>query len=94
MIKIITGDLLDSQEKYIGNICNCVTQNSAGVAKAIFDKYPYSDSYTNRKTPDNLGNILISGIRLNNRFVINLYSQYYPVYSKYPESSLDGIKAR
>jgi len=45
MIEIISGSILDAKEKYIAHCCNCVTQKSAGVALAIFDKYPYSNTY-------------------------------------------------
>ena len=53
MIEIITGDLLEAKEKYIAHQCNCLTQNSAGTAKAIFDKFPYANTYERRIKDEN-----------------------------------------
>lgn len=102
MIEIITGDLLEAPEKYIAHQCNCLTQNSAGTAKAIFDKYPYANTYQRRErlpsgetsNIDVPGTIVILGNGQDQRYVINMYAQYYPGRSKYPKSSLDGIPVR
>jgi len=94
MIGIISGNLLDSQEKYIAHQCNCLTQRSAGTAKDIFTKYPYADTYQSRTEPDTLATIKILGDGIDNRFVINMFAQYYPGKPKYPESKLDGTIAR
>jgi len=84
MIEIVSGDLLLSPEKYIAHQCNCVTQASAGTAKAIFDKYPHSNTYAERKSPDTMGTIKILGNGQDERFVINMFAQYYPGKAKYP----------
>lgn len=94
MIEIISGDLLDSKEKYIAHQCNCLTQHSAGTAKNIFDRYPYANTYQSRIEPDIMGAIKILGDGIDNRYVINMFAQYYPGRSKYPESKLDGIEVR
>jgi O-acetyl-ADP-ribose deacetylase (regulator of RNase III) len=94
MIEIVHGDLLDSKEKYIAHQCNCLTTNSAGAALAIFTKYPYSNTYENRVDPDEPGTIQIMGDGQEQRYVINMLAQYYPGKPKYPDSILDGIKAR
>jgi O-acetyl-ADP-ribose deacetylase (regulator of RNase III) len=94
MIEIINGDLLDSKEKYIVHQTNCVSQKSAHLAKQVFNKFPYADVYTNRVSPDLPGSIKIKGDGINQRFVINLFGQYFPGAPKYPESTLDGYKAR
>lgn len=94
MVIIIHGNLLESKEKYIAHQCNCLTQSSAGIAKNIFDKYPYANTYSSRTEPDTLASIKILGDSLENRFVINMFAQYYPGKPKYPESKLDGILAR
>lgn len=94
MIEIITGDLLDAKEKYIAHQCNCLTTNSAGAAKAIFDKYPFANTYLNRAEPDVMGSIKILGDGQNERYVINMFAQYYPGRSKYPEAQKDGIITR
>lgn len=94
MIEIIAGDLLLAKEKYIAHQCNCLTQTSAGTAKAIFDKYPYSDTYANREESDVMGTIKILGNGEDQRYVINMFSQYYPGRPKYPNSTKDGLKTR
>jgi O-acetyl-ADP-ribose deacetylase (regulator of RNase III) len=94
MIEIVTGDLLNSKEKYIAHQCNCLTQNSAGTAKAIFDKFPHANTYVARTEPDALGTIKILGDGQEQRYVINMFAQYYPGKPKYPKSTLDGILVR
>jgi O-acetyl-ADP-ribose deacetylase (regulator of RNase III) len=94
MIEIVTGDLLLATEKYIAHQCNCITQNSSGVAKAIFDKFPYANTYATRTEPDALTTIKILGNGQDQRYVINMFAQYYPGKPKYPHSSKDGIEIR
>lgn len=94
MIEIISGDLLDSQEKYIAHQCNCLTQHSAGTAKNIFTKYPHANTYASRTDPDTLGTIKILGNGIDKRYVINMFAQYYPGRPKYPDSKLDGTIIR
>jgi len=102
MIEIVTGDLLEATEKYIAHQCNCLTQNSAGTAKAIFDKFPHANTYERRvRLPDGTnsivdvpGTIVILGNGQDQRYVINMYAQYYPGRPKYPKSSLDGLAVR
>lgn len=93
----IDDDLLNSKEKYIAHICNCISYNSAGVAKAIFDRFSYSDTYSSRKInnfKDKVGSISIHGNGKDQRYIINMYAQYYPGKSKYINSKLDSIKLR
>jgi O-acetyl-ADP-ribose deacetylase (regulator of RNase III) len=102
MIEIITGDLLEAKEKYITHQCNCLTQNSAGTAKAIFDKFPHANTYERRirlldgtnSIVDVPGTIVVLGDGKEQRYVINMYAQYYPGKPKYPLSTKDGSKAR
>jgi hypothetical protein len=60
----------------------------------IFDKYPYADCYSDRIEISKPGSIDIRGNGIENRFIINMHSQYYPGKPKYPESNLDGFIAR
>jgi O-acetyl-ADP-ribose deacetylase (regulator of RNase III) len=95
MIEIITGDLLDAKEKYILHQTNCVSNSgAAGIAAAIFEKYPYADCYKDRLEPSKPGTIDIRGDGKENRFVINLHGQVYPGSCKFPFSNLDGLAAR
>src|SRR5690554_3670191 len=79
MIQIINDDIFNSKEKYLIHQCNCVTIKSAGFAKELFDKYPYSNIYKYRNNyKDTPGTIKICGNGKNQRYVIGLFSQYYP----------------
>jgi|SRR6185436_3945389 len=94
MIEVISGNILECKERYIAHQCNCLTQHSAGTAKNIFDKYPHANTYKSRSEPSKLSSIEILGDGIDNRFIINMYAQYYPGKPKYPESKLDGTIAR
>lgn len=79
MIPTINQSLLEANTKYIAHQCNCVTQNSAGIAKSIFDKFPWANEYRRRAFPSKLATIDIFGNEfLNMRNVINMYVQYHP----------------
>lgn len=94
MLKIVTGDLFDAEETYLCHQCNCVTNRAAHLAKAVFQKFPYSDVYTNRVIHNKPGTIAVKGDGGNQRFVVGLFGQYYPGYSKYPTSERDRYQAR
>lgn len=95
MIEIITGDLLEAKEKYILHQTNCVsTGGAAGIAKSIFDKYPYANCYIDRIAHSKPGTIDIRGNGLDQRFIINLHGQFYPGSPKYTDSNKDGLFVR
>ena len=94
MIEIITGDLLEATEKYIAHQCNCLSNNSAGTAKAIFDRFPYSNTYAARTEPDVMGSLKILGNGQDQRYIINMFAQYYPGRPKYPNAEKDGSLTR
>jgi len=93
MLKIITGDLFESTETFLCHQCNCVTTRSAHLAKAVFNKYPYSDVYTDRKIHDVPGTVSLTGTG-DQRMVVALFGQYYPGFSRFPNSRKDGGEAR
>lgn len=80
MIPIINQSLLEANTKYIAHQCNCITWQSAGIAKAIFDKFPYANTYKDRINgcKDKQGTVHILGNEFENRLIINMYVQYYP----------------
>lgn len=94
MLEIITGSLFDATEKYICHQCNCVTNKAAHLAFDMFEKFPHSNIYAPRTSPDKPGHIIIKGNGQDERYVIALLGQYYPGKSKYPLSTLDGVPAR
>lgn len=79
-IKIINGNILDSTEQYIAHQCNCVSNNgAAGLARTLFDHYPYADVYSGRPLGTHKpGDIVIRGNGKDERYVIALMAQYYP----------------
>ena len=95
MIEIVTGDLLEAKEKYIAHQCNCISAGgAAGIARAIFDKWPYADCYADRKETSAPGTIDIRGNGADQRYIVNMFGQYYPGGARFPLSSLDGLAAR
>ena len=99
-LQVVTGDLLDAPEKFICHQCNCLTDHAAGIAQAIFSRFPYADIYKLRSknhTPtleEQLGNIIIKGNGTGQRFIINMMAQVYPGAPKYPDSRKDGTLVR
>jgi O-acetyl-ADP-ribose deacetylase (regulator of RNase III) len=99
MIKNIDGDLLNCDAKYIAHQCNCISKSAGGLAFYLFKKYPYSNIYSCRdyndsSTFDTLGTIKISGNGKDQRYIINMFSQYDPGSPNNDYSKLDGFKAR
>lgn len=94
MIEIITGNIFDAKEKYICHQCNCLTQDIARLAKDMFTHYPYADVYTGRIKPNIPGTIDVKGNGLDQRYVVNIFGQYYPGEPKDALSELDGYFAR
>jgi len=96
MLIEIKGDITELDDvKYICHQCNCVsTGKSAGLAKFIFDKFPYANTYRKRdpenaRTRSKPGTIEIMGDGSKfKRYVINLYAQYYPGLPQYETDSV------
>lgn len=79
MIIEVTGNLLDIDAQYIAHQCNCRSTGSAGLAKQIFQKYPYSDIYKKGRDHRRMGMIHIARGEKN---IINMFAQFYPGKSK------------
>ena len=94
MYSQITGNLLEHNAQYIAHQCNCVTNRSAHLSKAVFTRFPYADVYCLRTQPDTLGTIKIKGNGKDKRWVINMFGQYFPGKCKYPNGSKDNPKLR
>ena len=93
-LKMICGSLFDSDVKYIAHQCNCLTTYGAGLAKTMFQLYPYADIYKTREpctnyklSRDRPGTIIVKGDGESNRFVINMLAQIFPGRPRFP----DGI---
>lgn len=77
-LKTINKSLIEADTKYILHQCNCVSENAKGIAKSIFDAFPWANTYSKRVEPSIKGTIDIRGNGKDCRFVINAYVQYYP----------------
>jgi hypothetical protein len=72
MINHIDGDILEFEQNYfIAHQCNCKSTVPYGLAKSIFDKYPYSNIY-------NDNSVRIPGNIIVRKNVINMLGQVYP----------------
>ncbi len=92
MIEAIEGNILESKADVIGQQCNCVTIGQAkGLAAQIFSRFPYADVYKTRKEGSRSvpGTWSIHGDGEKERFVLNLYTQFYPGPAKYTSDSED-----
>jgi len=94
MIKVITDDLLTTDIQYIAHQCNCVSKKSAHLSRDIFEEFSYADVYTGRTVPDTLGTVKVRGNGKEERYVINMFGQYYPGTVRYPKSPKDNYQAR
>lgn len=77
-LKTINKSLIEADTKYILHQCNCVTKDSAGIAKSIFTAFPWANTYSKRIKHSKQGTIDVLGNGLDQRYVINGYVQYYP----------------
>ena len=87
-LKVINGNLLDATEDFIAHQCNCSSTNAKTLAEQLFKKYDYADSYKKRVKNNKMtyhvpGTIEIFGNGHENRYIINMYAQYYPSTGKY-----------
>ncbi len=94
MIEIITGDILESKDKYLLHQTNTISNTAGGLAYSIFEKYPYANIYSNRTEQSIPGTIDICGNGEDKRFIINMMGQVYPGPPRFPESNLDGSLIR
>ena len=94
------GNLLDADEYCICHQCNCVSKNkAAGLAKAIFDRFPHADVYSDRTDADEYsernkrdipGTVVIRG--REGRPVIAMMAQIYPGKARPPNDSKERRK--
>lgn len=93
-MKTVTGNILDAEDDLICHQCNCVTTDAAGLAAAIFEKFPYADVYSSREKTDGSknennwllrtddrsvpGTIEVRGDGIMERRVVAMYAQFFP----------------
>ena len=74
-ISIRSASILEATEDYLIHQCNCHSTSAAGLASAIFARYPYADTYSDRGEATQPGTISVHD---GDRSVVNLYAQRYP----------------
>lgn len=101
MIIQIDGDITKVKTKYIAHQCNCISQKASGLAKTLFEVFPWCNIYSERVPinhrdfhPDCPGAISVHGNGKNQRYIINMLGQLWPGRPKYPRDKIDGYKAR
>ena len=105
MIEYREGDITKQEDiQTIVHQCNCVSRNAAHLAKTIFSVFPWADIYKERDDKiidynnfaqgEGPGNILIRDNVKDEKFVINLLGQVFPGRPRFPDSNIDGYKAR
>lgn len=108
IIKIIEGDITETNHKYIAHQCNCNTVKSHGLSKTIADKWPWADIYSKRVSignrnatinPSIPGTIQLVTNEDENKTVICLFALWVPGkpgdYSKYyPKTYNDTTENR
>ena len=93
-LQVVTGDLLEADAECIVHQTNCVTHGrAAGLAAAIFHKYPWSDIYATRQEYGEPGSISVHAGSLDEHKVINLNGQFFPGQPRF-YSGFDSEKAR
>ncbi len=96
-VQIVKANIFTTGAKYIAHQCNSTSKNSAGLAREVFDKYPYANCYKIREEYESIsysepGTIQVCGDGLKQRYIINMFAQYYP--GQATTLSNDTIEAR
>ena len=72
------GDIAMATESIIAHQTNCISTTAAGLARYLFRRFPYADTYSARGPPAKLGTATICGTSAHRKVVANLNAQYYP----------------
>lgn len=89
MIKWKKGSILEADEIYIAHQCNCVSENSVGLALNIFNRFPQANTYGSKRNFGTIDTIHVG----NGKYIINMYAQYYPGGPKYKDTSKVRLEA-
>ena len=95
-IPIIDRPIQFSKDDYLVHQCNCVTTEVKGLAKVLFDLFPYANTYKNRSIytkfeKDHVGTVKIFGRYGVERCIVNMYAQYFPGGPKYSDTSQNRL---
>lgn len=88
----MTTDHITTKAKFICNLCDCVSIGNKGdkLVQDVFTKYGYANCYTDRvATKKSIpGTLQIKGDGKKNRYVVNMFVQFYPGPPKYPNDNI------
>jgi hypothetical protein len=91
--RLCEQDITTHPASYLVHQTNCVSDTWSGLALAVFNSFPWSNTYKGRVKYDVPGSIQVCG-EGEQRKVINLMGQYFPgAHDPNPESK-DSEKAR
>jgi O-acetyl-ADP-ribose deacetylase (regulator of RNase III) len=90
-LTVVRGDLLTAREQFLVHQCNCVSRRAAGLAAALFARFPEADVYAARRAGHDLA--LFGHITVHGR-VINLYGQIAPGRAASPDGGSDTAERR
>jgi len=110
MSKIVKGDILNAEEDYIAQQCNCLTITSHGLSNTIADKYSWGDPYKHRTrmtrncaieedrdTPGTI-RVLRDPKGISSKAIVCMFAQWAPgkprAFKSYPEWEKDTYDAR
>jgi uracil-DNA glycosylase len=86
---------ITTKAQFLCNLCDCISISNKGdpLVKMVFEKFPYANCYIERVAAMTrksvAGTIQIKGDNKKNRYVINMFTQFYPGNSKgYPNDNL------
>lgn len=101
MYNEVDGDIITYPTQIIAHQTNCVTNTWSGVAKAIFEAFPFSNTYKNRTDEEPHRFKKNSYHREGNSiWICNMYAQFYPGTArdginkgKYSDTTIDRVAA-
>lgn len=91
-VSVISGDLLTVDADIICHQCNCVSRSAAGLAKAIFDKWPHTNIYETRIYASTPGEVFFQRAT-NDKVIAHMIGQFSPGPPKKHDSSEGRITA-
>jgi uracil-DNA glycosylase len=83
---------IQTKAKFLVNLCDCVSIGNKGdqIVQTIFEKFAYANCYAERVATKKSvpGTLTIKGDGKKNRYVINMFAQFYPGQPKYPNDNI------
>ena len=79
MPKVVCGDLLNADERVVCHQTNATSRSACGLARQLFHRYPYADTYRTRTAPSVPGtNDYMHPPQSGSFVVVNMNAQLRP----------------